>query len=64
MSRRSPSPPATAASTGEAGDDDVEEGDDAVDDGHEDGADAVNDGHEAVADCAEDGFELEVMTGQ
>lgn len=33
--------------TGEAGDDDVEDADDAVDDGGEDTTDAVDDGHEA-----------------
>lgn len=42
------SPAATAA--GQARDDDVEEGDDAVDDGGEDGADAVDYGHQHGAD--------------
>jgi hypothetical protein len=52
---------ATAATVtaGEAGDDDVDEGDDAVDDGGQHGPDAIDNGHQAVADGAEDGFELE-----
>lgn len=50
--------PAAAVAACEAGDDDVEEGDDAVDDGCEDHANAVDNGHQAVADGAEDGFEL------
>jgi hypothetical protein len=50
---------AATAAAGEAGDDDVEDGDDAVDDGGQHGPDAVDDGHQAVADGAEDGFELE-----
>jgi hypothetical protein len=44
---------------GYAGDDDVEDGDDAVDDGSQHGANAIDNGHQAVADGAEDGFELE-----
>ena len=50
---------AATATAGEAGDDDIEEGDDAVDDGGQHGPDAVDDGHQTVADSAEDGFELE-----
>ena len=50
---------ASTATAGEAGDDDIEEGDDAVDDGGQHSPDAVDDGHQAVADSAEDGFELE-----
>lgn len=48
----------TAAATGEARNDDVEDGDDAVDDGGEDLTDAVNNSHEASADGLEDGFDL------
>jgi hypothetical protein len=52
--RRLHAAPTTAAtSTGQAADDDVEEGNDAVDDGCEDGTDAVDDGHEDVTDRAE-----------
>lgn len=40
--------PACAA-TGEAGDDDVEEGDDSADDGLEDSSDATDDGHDDSA---------------
>ncbi len=43
------SPPARLA-TRQAGDDDVEDADEAVDDGFEDVADAGHDRHEAVAD--------------
>ncbi len=50
--------PSAATATGEAGDDDVEEGDDAVDDCGQDGTDTVHDCHEDIADCAENGFEL------
>ena len=38
-------PPTAAAATGEAGDDDVEEGDNAVNDASEDGANGVDNGH-------------------
>ena len=52
------SPTPTAASAGEARDDDVEEGDDAGDNGLEDGTDAVHNGHEAGADGLQDGLDL------
>lgn len=60
MSTRHTRTMSSAATTaaGEARDDDVEEGDDAVNDGGQDSADAVDDGHEDIADRAEDGFEL------
>lgn len=48
----------TAAATGEAGNDDVEDGDNAVDDCGKDGADAVYDGHEAGADGLKDRLNL------
>lgn len=48
----------TTATAGQAGDDDVEDGDDAVDDGHEDCANAVDDGHEDRADGTEDRGDL------
>lgn len=54
----SPSAASTSATAGEAGDDDVEDGDDAVDDGVEDGANSVDDGHEAGADGSEDALNL------
>jgi len=50
---------AATATAGEAGDDDVEDADDAVNDGGQHGPDAVDDGHQAVADGSEDGFKLE-----
>jgi len=58
---RSPRPttrPPSAASAGEAGNNDVEHGGDAVDDGTEDLSYAVDDGHEAVSDGAEDSLDL------
>jgi hypothetical protein len=42
----------------QAGDNDIEDADDAVDDGHQDGADAVHDGHQAGTDGLEDLFYL------
>jgi len=48
---------AASAAAGEAGDDDVEQRDNAVDDGHEDGADGIHDGHQARADGLADGFD-------
>jgi len=45
---------ATAVAAGQEGDEDVEEGCDAVDDGSQDAGNAVDDGHETVADCSED----------
>lgn len=52
--------PATraAAATGQARDDDVEEGDDGVDDGLEACGNGVDNRHDAVADCPEDGLDL------
>lgn len=47
---------------GEARDDDVEDGRDAVDDGHEHRGDAVDDSHEGGADCAEDAGDLDGMS--
>lgn len=47
-----------SAVAGEAADDDVEDGHDAVEDGFEDVADAINDGHDAGADGLEDGLDL------
>lgn len=46
------------AVAGEAADDDVEDGHDAVEDGFEDVADAVDDGHDAGADGLEDRLDL------
>lgn len=45
-----PSPMSSCSAAGEAGDDDVEEGDDAVDNGRQDGTNAVDDGHQHRAD--------------
>ncbi len=54
---RSRSPPARFP-TRQAGDDDVEDADEAVDDGFENVADAVDDRHQAVADRLEDLLDL------
>lgn len=50
--------PSAAAAAREAGNDDVEDGDDAVDDGFQDGADAVDDCHQTGSNGLEDGFDL------
>lgn len=52
-SPRAASALATAVATGEEGDEDVEEGGDAVDDGGQDAGDTVDNGHEDVADGSE-----------
>ncbi len=55
----SPSAPtASAAATGEAGDDDVEDRYDAGDDGLKNSADAVDNGHKTGADGLENGLDL------
>lgn len=56
-SRAPRAPPAATAAARQAGDDDVEEGDNAVDDSGQDGADAVDDRHQHGADCLEDSFD-------
>ena len=48
----------STAAAGEAGDDDVEEGHDAVDDGLEDTSDTVNDRHEDGSDGLEETLNL------
>ena len=53
---------AAAASAGQAGDDDAEQGDDGVDDGLQSGGNGVNDGQDAVADRAEDGLDLRTVS--
>ena len=55
-----PTPPAAAAA-GQAGNDNVEQGDDAVDDGRQHGADAVDNCHQAAANGLEDGFNLYIF---
>ena len=50
--------PSAATATGQAGNDDVEEGNDAIDNGGEDGANGVDNGHKAISDGGEDGFDL------
>jgi hypothetical protein len=50
------SPPTAEALAGEAGHDDVEEGDDAVNDGHYYGTDGMDNSHDAVADGSEKGL--------
>jgi hypothetical protein len=52
------SPTTASPTTGQAGDDDVEETSDGTDDGLQDGGNAVDDGHEAGTDGAEDAFNL------
>lgn len=54
-----PGPSPAGLATGEEGDDDVKDTDDAVDDGGQDAADAVDDGHEAGPDGLEDLSNLE-----
>lgn len=44
---------ASAVAAGEEGDEDVEEGGDAVNNGRQDAGDAVDDGHQDVADGTE-----------
>ena len=58
--RRAASTPSPTASTttGQARDDDVEEGCDCADDGLQDAGNAVDNCHEAVADCAEERGDL------
>lgn len=51
-------PLATAGAAGQEGDEDAEEGDDAVDDGVEDSTDAGDDGHDGVSDGAEEASDL------
>lgn len=58
-SSRSTMPAPGAALAGEAGDDHVEDGDDAVKDGTKDGADGIDDAHEAAANSVEDAGDLE-----
>ena len=53
---------ATAASAGQAGDDDAKQRDDGVDDGLQSGGNGVNNGHDAVADRAEDGLDLRTVS--
>ena len=55
--------PTAAATAGQAGDDNIKEGDDTVNDGGQDGPDAVDDGHEAGAYGLEDGFDLWDLLG-
>ena len=53
-SSRTPS----SAATGDAGDDDVEDGHDTVDDGLQSCSDGVDDSHEGSSDCAEHACDL------
>lgn len=52
------SAPALHALAGEAADDDIEDGDDAVHDGHDDGTDGVDDSHDTAADGLEHTLDL------
>jgi hypothetical protein len=56
------SPPSTEAPAGEAGDDDVEEGDDAINNRHDGGTDGVDDCHDGISDGTEDGLHLEIQS--
>jgi hypothetical protein len=51
-------PSATATSAGQAGDDDIEQRDDAVNDCLEYGADTVDNGHEDIANGLEHSLDL------
>lgn len=55
--RSSPTTPTTEPA-GQAGNENIEDGDDAADDGVEDGTDGINNGHEASTDGAEDTRDL------
>ena len=51
---------AATVAAGEEGDEDVQEGDDAVDDGGQDGADSVDNGHQHTANGLEHALDLNV----
>lgn len=51
--------PSTAITARHAGDDGVQNGDNAIDDGSEDGADSVDDSHQTVTDGCEDCLKLD-----
>lgn len=57
MPRLQPIAPPAGLAAGQARDDDIEEGDDAIDDSSDNGADGVHNCHKDIADCAENGFE-------
>ncbi|TGO34573.1 hypothetical protein BHYA_0191g00090 [Botrytis hyacinthi] len=57
--RTSTSSLTAAASASQAGDEDIEEGNDGVDDTGENGSDSVDDGHETSTDGAEHASDLE-----
>lgn len=50
--------PFRAVAAGQAGDDHIEDGNDAVDDGTQNGTDGVDDAHQASADSTEDASDL------
>jgi len=54
----SSSPPTSATAAGEAGNDDVEECDDAIDDCSQDRADTIHNGHQDATDGSADSLEL------
>lgn len=56
--RSSPTLASRAVAAGQAGDNHVEDGDDAVDDSVQDGTDGVDNAHQAGADGAEDALDL------
>ena len=56
---RPTTPTPRASLAGQAADDHVDDGDDAVQDGTEDGADGVDDAHQASADSVEDAGDLD-----
>jgi len=53
----SSSPPTSATAAGEAGNDDVEECDDAIDDCSQDRADTIHNGHQDATDGSADSLE-------
>ncbi len=52
----------TAATAGDAGDDDAEEGGDGVDYALKDGSNAVDNSHDAVPDGAEHSLDLKILS--
>ena len=63
LDRTSPTAPTPSSTTAsQAGDDDVEAGNDAGDDSLQDGSNAINDCHEAGSKGLEEGFDLCIIS--
>ena len=59
MRRSRPRPPSSTIPTGQAWDNNINNGDDSVEDGPKDGSYGVNDADEAGSDWVEDGLDLD-----